>query len=402
VLEPEGGTHADLDGVGLAGLIFSDFQKPFGSAQRHVFAERDQALSLRLQQAIGRIGTTTSVVCCSTRLQVAWGGPMRRREFIKLLGGTAAAWPLAAPAQQSAMPVIGFLSSLTPGDAPRILAAFHQGLTEEGYGEGRNVAIEYRWAEGHYERLVAMAAELARRPVAVIAAISGTPSALAAKAVTASIPVVFAIGGDPVAPGLVTSLNRPGGNVTGVTFFTAPLSTKRLEIVRELAPKATTIGVLVNPNNPPSVLESRVVPNAARAIGLRPMVLNASTASQIDDAFADIVQQGIGGLYVSADPLFFNQRKKVTSLAAQHVVPAVYADREIAEAGGLISYGSSRSDAYRQAGIYTGRILKGKKPGDLPVVLPTTFELVINLKTAKALGLDVPPMLLARADEVIE
>jgi putative ABC transport system substrate-binding protein len=327
---------------------------------------------------------------------------MNRRELIACLAGAPVAWPLAARAQQPAMPVIGFLSSLTPGDGPRILAAFHRGLTAEGYVEGRNVAIEYRWAEGQYERLPAMAAELVRRPAAVIAAISGTPSALAAKAATASIPVVFAIGGDPVAAGLVTSLNRPGGNVTGVTFFTAPLSTKRLEIVRELAPKAKTIGVLVNPNNPPSVLESRVVPNAAQAIGLHPVVLNASTAGQIDDAFAEIVQQRIGGLYVSADPLFFSQRRKVASLAAQHVVPAVYADREIAEAGGLISYGSSRSDAYRQAGIYTGRVLKGEKPGDLPVVLPTRFELVINLKSAKALGLDVPPMLLARADEVIE
>ena len=247
-----------------------------------------------------------------------------------------------------------------------------------------------------------MAAELVRRQVAVIAAISGTPSALAAQAATASIPVVFAIGGDPIAPGLVTSLNQPVGNVTGVTFFTAPLSTKRLEIVRELAPKATTIGVLVNPNNPPSVLEGKNVPAAAQVTGLQTRVLNASTADQIDDAFSAIVHHRIGGLYVSADPLFFNQRDKLAALAARHAVSAIYADREIADAGGLISYGASRSDAYRQAGIYTGRILKGEKPGDLPVVLPTKFELVINLKTAKTLGLQIPDKLLALADEVIE
>ncbi|HEY7118563.1 MAG TPA: ABC transporter substrate-binding protein [Tepidisphaeraceae bacterium] len=326
---------------------------------------------------------------------------VRRRDFITLLGGLTA-WPLAARAQQPTMPVVGFLSSLTPGDGPLILAAFHRGLNEAGYLEGRNVAIEYRWAEGHYDRLPAMAADLVRRPVVMIAAISGTPSALAAKAATADIPIVFAIGGDPVTPGLVSNLNRPGGNLTGVTFFTAPLSTKRLEMVRELAPKATTVGVLVNPNNPPSVLEGKDVPVAAQTVGLRTSVLNASTAGQIDDAFAAIVGQRIGGLYVSADPLFFNQRAKLATLAARHAVPAIYADREIAEAGGLISYGASRSDAYRQAGVYTGRILKGEKPGDLPVVLPTRFELVINLKTAKALGLEVPPTLLARADEVIE
>jgi putative ABC transport system substrate-binding protein len=247
-----------------------------------------------------------------------------------------------------------------------------------------------------------MAADLVSRRVVLIAAISGTPAALAAKAATATSPVVFAIGGDPVTLGLVTSLNRPGANVTGVTFFTAPLATKRLEMVRELAPKAATVGVLVNPDNPPSALEGKDVPAAAHAMGLQTSILNASTAGQIDDAFVAIVRQRIGGLYVSADPLFFNQRGKLAALAAYHAVPAIYADREIAEAGGLISYGASRSDAYRQAGRYTGRILKGEKPGDLPVVLPTKFELVINLKTAKALGLDVPAKLLALADEVIE
>ena len=323
-----------------------------------------------------------------------------RREFIGLVGG-AAAWPLAARAQQ-AMPVIGFLSSLTPIDGPRILAAFHGGLHEAGYVEGRNVTIEYRWAEGQYDRLPAMAADLVSRRVVMIAAISGTPAALAAKAATANIPIVFAIGGDPVTPGLVTSLNRPGANVTGVTFFTAPLAMKRLEIVRELAPGAATVAVLVNPDNPPSALEGKDVTAAAHAMGLQVSVLSASTAGQIDDAFAAVVAQRIGGLYVSADPLFFNHRGKLAALTARHTLPAIYADREIAEAGGLISYGASRSDAYRQAGVYTGLILKGEKPGDLPIVLPTKFELVINLKTAKALGLEVPATLLARADEVIE
>ncbi len=324
-----------------------------------------------------------------------------RRDFIMLLGG-AAVWPLAARAQQAAVPVIGFLSSLSVSDRLRIVSAFHKGLNEAGYVEGRNVAIEYRFAEGQYNRLPALATDLVRRQVAVLAAISGTPAALAAKVTTGTIPIVFAIGGDPVAPGLVTSLNRPGGNVTGVTFFTAPLSTKRLELVRQLAPKATTIAVLINPENPPSLLEGESVPAAAPGFGLHATVLGASTAGQIDEAFTAIVQQQIGALYVSADPLFFAQRAKVAALAARHAVPASYADREIAEAGGLISYGASRSDAYRQAGVYVGRILNGERPGDLPVVLPTKFELVLNLKAAKALGITVPATLLAIVDEVIE
>jgi putative ABC transport system substrate-binding protein len=326
---------------------------------------------------------------------------MRRREFMTLLGGAVTARPLAARAQQT-MPVIGFLSSLAINDRQRIVTPFHKGLNEAGFIEGRNVAIEYRFAEGQYDRLAALADDLVSRSVTAIAAVSGTPAALAAKRATKTIPIVFAIGGDPVAPGLVSSLNRPEGNVTGVTFLTAPLATKRLGMVRQLAPKAAIIAVLINPNNPPSLLEGNDVPAAAPSFGLKATVIGASTGGQIEQVFATMAQEQIAVLYVSADPLFFNQRAQIAALAARHRVVAIYADREIAEAGGLISYGASRATAYHQAGGYIGRILKGEKPSDLPVVLPTKFELVLNLKTAKALGLDIPPALLALADEVIE
>ena len=324
---------------------------------------------------------------------------MERREFIALFGGAAVAWPISAWAQQPAMPVIGLLSSLTASDATRVMTAFRQGLNSAGYVEGSNVTIEYRWAVGQYEQLPALAADLVDRKVAVIAAISGTPAALAAKAATVTIPIVCA---DPVAPGLITNLNRPDGNVTGVTFFTSPLAAKRLGLLRELVPNTTTIALLTNSDNPASVLESTNARTAAQAFGQQARLLNVSSERDIDDAFAVIVQNRIGALFVASDPLFFNYRDKVVALATRHAVPAIYADREQAEAGGLVSYGASRSDAYRQAGNYAGRILKGEKPGNLPVVLPTKFELVINLKTVKALGLTVPQGLLNAADEVIE
>jgi putative ABC transport system substrate-binding protein len=331
---------------------------------------------------------------------------MRRREFILALGGAAIApsllWPLAARAQQPSMPVIGFLSSLGPSDVNLVLPAFREGLNGTGFVEGRNIAIEYRWAEGDYQRLPTLSADLVRRRVAAIAAISGTPAALAAKAATTTIPIVFAIGGDPIAPGLVTSLSRPGGNITGVSFYSSPVVTKRLDLARELIAKGTMIGVLVNPDNPPTIREGTDVQEAAAAVGQPLQILHASTQRDIDDVFATIEQQRIGALLVSPDPFFFTERIKLVVLMARHALPTIFADREQAEAGGLMSYGASRLDAYRQAGNYVGRIVKGEKPAELPVVLPTKFHLVINLKTAKSLRIDIPAAVLARADEVIE
>jgi putative ABC transport system substrate-binding protein len=326
---------------------------------------------------------------------------MRRRAVIAGLTGVAVL-PLAVRAQQLAMPVIGFLSSLTSVDRPRIMAPFHQGLNDAGYVEGRNVAIEYRWADGQYDRLPALAADLVRRQVTLIAAVSGTPAALAAKGATKTIPIVFAMGSDPVTFDLVNSLNQPGGNVTGATFFSASLGAKRLELLRELVLKATTIALLVNPDNPPSVVDGTEVQTAAHALGQQVKVLHVSTGPEIDMAFATLARERPVALFVGPDPLFFNERIRLVALAVRHAMPAIYADREIVEAGGLLSYGASRSEAYRQAGNYAGRILKGEKPGSLPVVLPTKFELVINLKTAKALGLEVPFFLQQRADEIIE
>jgi putative ABC transport system substrate-binding protein len=327
---------------------------------------------------------------------------VKRRDFITLVGGAAAAWPLAARAQQPAVPVVGFLSGRSPGEAASAVDAFRQGLGEFGYIEGQNVTIEYRWAEGHYDRLPALAAELVARQVAVIAATGGEASGLAAKAATATIPIVFTMGGDPVELGLVVSLNKPGGNVTGVTFIVGDIATKRLGLLRQLVPNATTIAMLVNPNYPATSAEVRDVQAAARTIGLEIDLLPASTSREIDAALATFVRKRPDALFVGGDPFLLGQRDQIASLAAHHAVPTTYPQREYVDAGGLMSYGTSVPKGYRQAGLYAGRILRGTKPAELPVLQPTNLELAINLKTAKALGLDVPPTLLAIADEVIE
>jgi putative tryptophan/tyrosine transport system substrate-binding protein len=326
---------------------------------------------------------------------------LKRREIITLLGSMVGAWPLAARAQPT-MPVIGFLSSLAHTDLGLVIPGFHEGLNAAGFVEGRNIAIEYRWAEGDYRRLPALAGDLVNRKVTVIAAISGTPSALAAKAATATIPIVFAIGGDPVTPGLVASLNRPGSNVTGASFYTSPVVTKRLDLAHELVPAGSVIATLINPTNPPSVEESKSLQAAAAALGQRLLILQASTLEQVEDAFATIKQQQARALIVSSDPFFFSERVKLVVLMARDALPMIFADREQAEAGGLMSYGANRSDAYRQAGNYVGRIVKGENPAELPVILATKFHLLINLKTARSLAIDVPATVLARADEVIE
>jgi putative ABC transport system substrate-binding protein len=307
---------------------------------------------------------------------------MRRREFITYIGGAVATWPLAVRAQQRALPVVGLISTGTPVQSAPLLAAFHRGLGENGYVDGRNVTIEYRWVGGLYDQLPALSAELVHLQVAVIAAFT-PPAALAAKAATATIPIVFMSGTDPVKLGLVASLNRPGGNVTGATFFTTGLEPKWLELLHELAPNVTPIAVLVNPNFPEVETQLNELSMAARAIGLEIAILRASSESGIDAAFTNLVEQRIGALLVASDPFFYNQRDRLVALAAHHAIPAIYQLREYAVAGGLMSYGTSLADAGRQTGIYVGRVLKGDKPADLPVTRPTKFEFVINLKTLK-------------------
>jgi putative tryptophan/tyrosine transport system substrate-binding protein len=326
---------------------------------------------------------------------------MRRREFVTLLSGAAVAWPLAARAQQPALPIVGFLSGSSADTYTRLVSAYKKGLDEIGFADGRDLTIEYRWAEGHYEKLPALAADLVHRQVAVIVSSSSTAS-VAAKEATSIIPIVFSSGEDPVKAGLVTSLNRPGGNVTGIYNFLNGLEEKRLGLLRDLVPRANVIGAIVNPSRTDAEIQARDLQDAARALGEQIHILSASTAGDVDAAFAKLSQLQCGALIVGADPAFIVWRKQIVALAERYGVPAIYALREFSMDGGLLSYGTNLADAYVQAGIYTGKILKGEKPADLPVVQSTKFELIINVKTAKALGLAIPSGVLAIADEVIE
>ena len=325
---------------------------------------------------------------------------MKRRKFITFLGG-AAPWPLAARAQQPAMPVMGYLNSRSRDTDTPFLAAFHRGLNETGYVEGQNVAIEYRWADGQYDRLPVLATDLVRRRVTVMAATS-TPAALAAKAATSAIPIVFTTAADPIAVGLVDSLSRPSGNVTGVNSYLSDLGAKRLELLRQLVPNDAVIGMLVNPNYPDAESQAKDVKEAARTLGQQVHVVNADSEGDLNRAFATFIELKADALLVSLDSFFLSRREQLVALAARHKIPVMYFARDFVLAGGLMSYGSDLADSYRQAGVYTGRILKGAKPVDLPVLQPTKFELSINTTTAKSLGLSIPDRLLALADEVIE
>ena len=327
---------------------------------------------------------------------------MKRRDFFSLFAGAAVAWPLAVRAQQESMRTIGFLSSRSPSESSGVVAAFREGLGESGFVEGQNVAIAFRWAEGHYERLPALAAELVDRRVKVLFAAGGPPSAFAAKAANATIPIVFSAVNHPVELGLVASLNRPGGNITGMSMFTAEITAKNLNLLKEMVPAVTIVAYLINPASPAAKIYSDSVVAAASALGITAHVVNASTEQDLDDAFASSKKFGAAGLVVIGEPFFDTQRDKIVALAQRYVLPAIYTFREYVTAGGLMSYGPSITDAYRRGGIYVARILKGEKPTDLPVMQPTKFDFAINLKTARTLGLNVPPTLLATTDEVIE
>jgi len=326
---------------------------------------------------------------------------MNRRAFIRLLGG-AAIWPLGAHAQRSSVSAVGYLSSLAAGDRPILVNAFLQGVSETGYVQGQNVAIEYRFAENHFDRLRTLAADLIARDVAVIMATGGNNSGLVAKALTSAIPIVFTSGIDPVRAGLVASLNRPEANVTGVSWFTAELGSKHMELLHELIPGAGLVALLVNPNNPESLSYGQGAQDGARGIGIELLVLNAGSPNDIDAAFDELVRRRARAVIIAADPFYSARATQFVVLSARYAVPAIYANREMTAAGGLISYGNSVSDAHRRAGVYVGRILKGAKPAELPIDRATKFELIVNLRTANALGLEIPPTLLARADEVIE
>jgi putative ABC transport system substrate-binding protein len=327
---------------------------------------------------------------------------MKRREFITLLGGAAAAWPTVAHAQQPAMPVIGWMSGRSEEDSAHLVEAFRRGLRESGFVEGQNVAIEYRWASGQYDRLPALASDLVSRGVAVLVGVGGDPSALAAKQATATIPIVFGMGGDPIKAGLVDSFNRPGGNATGYTLLTNQMESKRLGLLHQLVPGIPLMGVVLNPNFPPATRQLQEIEEAAQTIVQRLFVAKTSNDTELNAAFVSLVHQQIGALLVAADPYFDTRRDRIIAFAAQNRLPAMYQFREFAAAGGLISYGPSITDGYQQGGVYAGRILKGAKPADLPVLLPTKFELVINMRTANALGLAVPNAMQLLADEVIE
>ena len=325
-----------------------------------------------------------------------------RRSFITLISGAAVAWPLSARAQRPAMPVIGFLSSRSPGESAGLVAAFRDGLGEAGFVEGQNVIIAFRWAEGHYDRLPTLAAELVQLRVAVLFTAGGPPSAFAAKAATQTIPIVFSAAIDPDRIGLVTSLNRPGGNITGMSLFPSELAAKSVQLLKQLLPTATLIAYLVNPSNPSAPVYASEASTAAKTLGIAIRVLNASTERDLDEVFASLPKLGVSGLAVPAEPFFDSQRDRMVALAAQYGIPAIYGLREYAVAGGLMSYGTSLPDTYRRAAIYVGRVLKGDKPVNLPVMQPTKYDLVLNMKTAKTLGLRIPDQLLALADEVIE